>query len=414
MGAVASNNNVRVIDRDAAAEVKNAAGEIRAAAEQIRLGNERIGIEAMREVSSMMGDLRWVSSNVGVEAARELRGSLADLGTVLNDASLGLSETVKFESRLLAESVIQATIVLKDGSAEIKAGLVGFGVEPVTILRDWLHGPVNILSVCLLASTFASFSPIAMNVLRGLEPYRTTVIKEVMSNLPVALGGFVLALIAVAAYVSTRSIWADIRIVSQQTRWILKRSSAVAAAPTIPTGFIAAFGGLEAPNGWLICDGAVLDVAHHPEYGPLARVLGNRFDLTQVNNVSVRGDANRLPDYRGRVGRGPTTEVAIGAYGGSTSVKLAVEHIPTHSHTIATAGSHRHAERLEYGAKGDGTYPPGGRYSQPTSAAEYAMHTMVGIMNTAGDHVHICGDTGNGKAFSVMNPYVCVNYIIKL
>lgn len=417
-GSVASNNNVRIIDHDASVEVSAAASQIQLAARHLRRGAETAGVQTMRQVRGMMNNLRWISSNVGVEAATEFRVGVQEIVAVLGDSTTVLADTTREESRMFAQSLLQASRILASGGVDIAEALKDIGGQPIRDLRDWLYGPVHIISACILAFTVAYVSPFVANVAKWLEPYHTTVAER----WSVGVVGFSLAVISVAVYVCVRSLMAEVRVLTQQTHWLLsERHNAVlqevppatvplpviVPPPTHPTGFVGQYAGLHAPEGWLVCNGRVLDVINHPEYRALAQVLGHRY----VNGV--HGQAFRLPDFGGRVGVGPTAGVTLGSSDGSSTAVLTVANLPAHNHHIGNAGAHRHAERLEYGGLPFG-FAPGGRYNQLSTAPDIQMDPMTNIMDLAGDHRHACGDTGNGLAFSVMNPYVCVNYIIKL
>lgn len=72
------------------------------------------------------------------------------------------------------------------------------------------------------------------------------------------------------------------------------------AQTNIPTGGIIAWSGSTAPNGWALCDGT-----------------------------------NGTPDLRGRFILGNSSSHAIGSTGGSETVTLTVEQLPSHSHKYA-------------------------------------------------------------------------------
>jgi len=97
----------------------------------------------------------------------------------------------------------------------------------------------------------------------------------------------------------------------------------------IPVGTIWEFAGVNAPAGWVFCDGASKNTTD-PVYAALFAVIGYNFG-------GASGSFN-LPDRRGRVGVGRSAGDALfgnlGATGGSRDLI-----VPTHTHT---ADQHQH------------------------------------------------------------------------
>jgi microcystin-dependent protein len=101
-----------------------------------------------------------------------------------------------------------------------------------------------------------------------------------------------------------------------------------------------------------------------------------------------------LPDTRTRTLRGAGTGYALGATGGADTKSLVIGNIPNHSHLQYSAGSTGVASGL---ATAGGTV--------------YNINTIAvgGVVNTDGSGV----SGGLGQAFSIVNPYIVINYIIK-
>ena len=75
-------------------------------------------------------------------------------------------------------------------------------------------------------------------------------------------------------------------------------------APVLETGVIVEFGGLAAPEGFLLCDGASYLVATHPE---LHAVIGDLYGGDGGTNFNV-------PELRGEFVRGLSDGRAVGSF----------------------------------------------------------------------------------------------------
>lgn len=97
-------------------------------------------------------------------------------------------------------------------------------------------------------------------------------------------------------------------------------------------GEIRIFAGDYAPEGWAICDGALLPVAEHEALFALIGYSWGGADLSFA-----------LPDFRGRLpvgqGAGPGLGAKhVGQRDGSEEIKLEPAHLPSHTHPLyATA-----------------------------------------------------------------------------
>ena len=112
----------------------------------------------------------------------------------------------------------------------------------------------------------------------------------------------------------------------------------------VPAGTIVAFAGSTAPDGWLICNGAIISRSNYSE---LFAVLGTNF-----NYGTVDGSSFRLPNLNGKsitgVGISVSTawnastgdynanspEVTLGQYFGRSNHKITEEELASHKHVI--------------------------------------------------------------------------------
>ncbi len=160
------------------------------------------------------------------------------------------------------------------------------------------------------------------------------------------------------------------------------------------------FGGNFAPRNWAFCDGQSLLIA---SYTALFSLLGTSFG----------GDGRTtfaLPDMRGRVsihpGTGPgLSSYNLGARGGSERVTLTLANLPSHNH-IATTTINAVAGQATQSS-------PAGNFLAVAPDEVYAATGSTAAMNAASAQTTVAA-AGGSQAFSVMQPYLAVNYIICL
>ena len=107
----------------------------------------------------------------------------------------------------------------------------------------------------------------------------------------------------------------------------------------MPVGSIVVYAGSTAPEGWLMCDGALYDLLAYPE-------LFDVLQFTYGSNTTKTGF--RVPNLIGKVPVGasiPGSPVwycnALGQTGGEAEVSLTESEMPAHKHNVS-ASSHNH------------------------------------------------------------------------
>jgi len=143
------------------------------------------------------------------------------------------------------------------------------------------------------------------------------------------------------------------------------------------TGIIVFYGGGEAPSGWLSCNGQAVS---RTTYAALFACIGTTFGVGDGSSTF------NVPDCRSRFPRATGTgtglsNVSQNATGGAESKTLTSADIPAHTHGLATGGLS--------GLAGATTYVQG-----PGSSVQ-------------------TGSYGGGGSFSLMNPWIGLNCIIK-
>ncbi|SDI18399.1 phage tail protein [Pseudomonas panipatensis] len=167
-------------------------------------------------------------------------------------------------------------------------------------------------------------------------------------------------------------------------------------------GTIQIFGFNFPPRGWATCSGQLLSIAQN---SALFALLGTQYG---GNGQTTYG----LPNLQGRLpigqGQGQSTYV-IGQVGGVENATLLNNNMPMHSHAVNiglanTATNPVNAPTASnsfIGASGVGQ----GSASIYSSAAGSAPVPLQGVS---------VGEAGGGQPFSVMNPYLALNFCICL
>lgn len=159
----------------------------------------------------------------------------------------------------------------------------------------------------------------------------------------------------------------------------------------IPVGTIAMFGAERDPEGWMRCDGRLLD---RNAYAKLFAVIGTTHGFTNSSNF-------RLPDIRERAVVGSGTKYSIGDTGGNATVTLSINQMPAHTHQIGEAedSNRRFQSRTAEQDIGIGT-------------SGYTYLTSTG--NNAGGRSPIATSVGGSQPVDIRNPYLGLPYIIKV
>lgn len=175
-----------------------------------------------------------------------------------------------------------------------------------------------------------------------------------------------------------------------------------------PVGEITMWGTTTAPTGWLVCDGTAVS---RTTYSGLFAVIGTTFG---VGNGSTTFN---LPDFRGKVAIGrnasDTDFDAMGETGGSKTKGLLYNNLPSHTHTITDYG-HAHGGFSGQSFVVQNMTTAGGSVS--TTAGPYtAGNQSTTAFSTTGITVNNSGGNGTatGDAFSIVQPYLTVNFIIR-
>lgn len=214
----------------------------------------------------------------------------------------------------------------------------------------------------------------------------------------------------------------------------------------VPSGTIMAFAGTTAPSGWLLCDGsAVSRTTYSNLFTTISTSFGAGNGSTTFNIPDLRGrtifgldnmggtTANRLTTTGGI-----NSNNTIGATGGNQTTTLSTSNLPSHNHTFTGSSvttsdnSHSHnyndayfAENFSGGVGGNARYGISAATDNDNNfywrTSSNTHSTQPSNINTSSEtHNHTVtaagtiGNTGNGTAFSTLNPAIVLNYIIKI
>ena len=153
-------------------------------------------------------------------------------------------------------------------------------------------------------------------------------------------------------------------------------------------GEIRMFAGLNAPPGWMMCQGQILSIS---EYDALFNLIGTIYGGDGESTFA-------LPDLRGRAPMHFNGTYPIGQSSGQEQVTLTGNQIPAHTHAVQVVGSpgsqvSPHGNLL---AESYSVTP----YINSASSGELAASSLVGV--------------GGNEPHTNMQPFICMNYIISL
>lgn len=154
---------------------------------------------------------------------------------------------------------------------------------------------------------------------------------------------------------------------------------------TLPIGAILPFSSDTIPNGWLLCDGRIVEQADYPE---LFEVIGTTYGYYSRTDF-------KLPDLRGRVAVGKNTVIdtenpdtdfnELGKTGGEKTHTLTVDEMPSHNHDTSNS-------------VGGGSGNISG-FMWSTTLADWGKQKTTA--------------TGGGQPHNNLQPYIVTNFIIK-
>jgi microcystin-dependent protein len=187
----------------------------------------------------------------------------------------------------------------------------------------------------------------------------------------------------------------------------ITKQSLLGNIPRMPAGIIMPYGGNTAPAGWLFCYGQLLTIS---SYSELFSAIGYAFK----DQGLVPAGKFALPDFRGRSPVGldnmggsragvipGTSATELGNIGGAYNAALSISNLPEHEHDMKGSAGTQY-----YAINDQNSVPPDAgsfRGQGPDDGNDAQYLPSSGGIKTTGLL---------GQPFSVMNPFVAVNYII--
>ncbi len=216
--------------------------------------------------------------------------------------------------------------------------------------------------------------------------------------------------------------WAQIEansISSGAINAIATQVEALITPSGLPAGVITQFAGSTAPSGWLLCEGQSVSTTTYPAL--FAAIL---------YSYGGSGGSFTLPNLKGRVPVGRDTAQGefdnLGETGGAKTHALTISELAQHNHGVGTldvptdSGTHSHAHDGNTGTAGIVTRSSIGMAGELLLQAQTTGGPTLGfgVIDVGGAHDHsITGSTanqGSSSAHNNLQPYIVLNYIIKV
>ena len=159
----------------------------------------------------------------------------------------------------------------------------------------------------------------------------------------------------------------------------------VKTSDTLPIGAVVSYAGLNAPTGWLICDGRAIS---RTIYANLFTIIGTQYGAGDGSTTF------NIPNLKGKVVVGldgnDTDFNSIGKIGGEKTHTLTIDEMPSHTHAL---------------------------YDMAGGSIQFQPYTSIDNgttgQNTTTGYASLTGYSGGSQPHNNLQPYQVQNYIIK-
>ncbi len=152
-----------------------------------------------------------------------------------------------------------------------------------------------------------------------------------------------------------------------------------------------------APIGWALCNGQLMPIAQNVA---LFSLLGTYYGGDGKTTFALPNLQGRVPIHMGSNG---VSNYVLGQMGGVESVALSVNNLPSHNHT-ANCNS----------LPGTSAEPAKNFWAETTPVSKVSGALSYSASSNAQMSPTAIGNTGSDLPFSVVEPYLCMNFIIAL
>jgi microcystin-dependent protein len=150
-----------------------------------------------------------------------------------------------------------------------------------------------------------------------------------------------------------------------------------------------------APLGWALCNGQIMPINQNQA---LFSLLGTTYGGNGTTTFALPNLQGRVPVHQGSNG---TSNHVIGASAGVENIALTVNNLPSHNHPANCSMT-----------QGTNVSPAKSYWSEVkqggTALPSYSVTTNAEMASSA------IGATGGNVPVSVVQPYLCINFIIAL
>ncbi len=161
------------------------------------------------------------------------------------------------------------------------------------------------------------------------------------------------------------------------------------------------------PNGWHLCDGALLSISQN---SVLFQLIGTTYGGDGVNTYAVPNLSGRIPIHQGQ--SNGTSNYVIGQEGGAETATLTTGTMPAHNHSLSFNAPLPGTSAIATSAvpAGHALASTGRNLTYSSSAPNVSLGGSVTLSSSSG----FTGNSGGGQPFSIMPPYLTVTCAISL